>query len=179
MEERYDPVEETYDPMEWKYDPMEERYDPMMKVRSNGMEVRSNGRKVRSNGMEVRSNGMEVRSNGRKVRSNGMKVRSTGTRIRSNGMQVTIRLHFCPECPSIYVVCGQFIKESRCQMFVVCQNSDITHWTRLTYPIQSNSSISFSRCQRWTHWRSWHKDGTLLYTSKRKPLRTNSAGLLL
>ena len=59
---------------------MEERYDPMMKVRSNGMEVRSNGRKVRSNGMKVRSN---------------------GTRIRSNGMQVTIRLHFCPECPSI------------------------------------------------------------------------------
>ena len=44
--------------------------------------------------MKVRSNGMEVRSNGRKVRSNG-------TRIRSNGMQVAIRLHFCPECPSI------------------------------------------------------------------------------
>ena len=65
-----------------------------MKVRSNGMEVRSNGRKVRSNGMKVRSNGMEVRSNGRKVRSNG-------TRIPSNGMQVAIRLHFCPECPSI------------------------------------------------------------------------------
>ena len=58
------------------------------------IEVRSNGRKVRSNGMKVRSNGMEVRSNGRKVRSNG-------TRIRSNGMQVTIRLHFCPERPSI------------------------------------------------------------------------------
>ena len=36
-----------------------------------------------------------------KVRSNGMEVRSNGTRIRSNGMQVTIRLHFCPECPSI------------------------------------------------------------------------------
>ena len=65
-----------YDPMEWKYDPMEERYDPMMKVRSNGMEVRSNGRKVRSN----------------------------GTCVRSNGMQVTIRLHFCPECPSILVI---------------------------------------------------------------------------
>ena len=58
------------------------------------IEVRSNGRKVRSSGMKVRSNGMEVRSNGRKVRSNG-------TRIRSNGMQVAIRLHFCPECPSI------------------------------------------------------------------------------
>ena len=51
--------------------------------------------------MEVRSNGKEVRSNGMKVRSNGMKVRSSGTRIRSNGMQVAIRLHFCPECPSI------------------------------------------------------------------------------
>ena len=51
------------------------------------IEVRSNGRKVRSNGMKVRSNGMEVRSNERKV--------------RSNGMQVAIRLHFCPECPSI------------------------------------------------------------------------------
>ena len=72
-----------------------------MEVRCNGMEVRSNGMEVRSNGMEVRSNGMEVRSNGRKVRSNGRKVRSNGTRIRSNGMQVAIRLHFCPECPSI------------------------------------------------------------------------------
>ena len=68
--------------------------DKIIEVRSNGMEVRSNGMEVRSNGMEVRSNGMEVRSNGRKVRSNG-------TRIRSNGMQVAIRLHFCPECPSI------------------------------------------------------------------------------
>ena len=47
--------------------------------------------------MKVRSNGMEVRSNGRKVRSNG-------TRIRSNGMQVAIRLHFCPECPSIKLI---------------------------------------------------------------------------
>ena len=72
-----------------------------MEVRCNGMEVRSNGMEVRSNGMEVRSNGMIVRSNGRKVRSNGRKVRSNGTRIRSNGMQVAIRLHFCPECPSI------------------------------------------------------------------------------
>ena len=34
------------------------------------------------------------------VRSNGRKVRSKGTRIQSNGMQVAIRLHFCPECPS-------------------------------------------------------------------------------
>ena len=71
------------------------------KVRSNGMKVRCNGRKVRSNGMEVRSNGRKVRSNGMEVRSNGRKVRSNGTRIRSNGMQVAIRLHFCPECPSI------------------------------------------------------------------------------
>ena len=58
------------------------------------IEVRSNGRKVRSNGMEVRSNGMEVPSNGMEVRSNGMEV-------RSNGMKVAIRLHFCPQCPSI------------------------------------------------------------------------------
>ena len=65
------------------------------------IEVRSNGRKVRSNGMKVRSNGRKVRSNGMEVRSNGRKVRSNGTRIRSNGMQVAIRLHFCPECPSI------------------------------------------------------------------------------
>ena len=89
------------------------------KVRSSGMKVRSNGRKVRSSGMKVRSNGMKVRSNGRKVRSSGMKVRlngmevpsngrkvrSNGTRIRSNGMQVTIRLHFCAECPSIQITC--------------------------------------------------------------------------
>ena len=27
------------------------------------------------------------------------------------------------------VDCGQFIKESRCQSFVLCQISDITHWT--------------------------------------------------
>ena len=54
--------------------------------------------------MKLRSNGVEVRSNGRKVRSNGRKVRSNGTRIRSNGMQVAIRLHFCPECPSIAVL---------------------------------------------------------------------------
>ena len=73
------------------------------KVRSNEMEVRSNGRKIRSNEMEVRSNGMEVRSNGRKIRSNGMEVRSSGTRVRSNGMQGAIRLHFCPECPSIFI----------------------------------------------------------------------------
>ena len=37
---------------------------------------------------------MEVRSNGRKVQSSGMEV-------RSNGIQVAIRLHFCPQCPSI------------------------------------------------------------------------------
>ena len=65
------------------------------------MEVRSNGRKVRSNGMEVRSNGRKVRSNGMEVRSNGRKVRSNGMEVRSNGMQVAIRLHFCPQCPSI------------------------------------------------------------------------------
>ena len=75
--------------------------DKIIEVRSNGRKVRCNGMKVRSNGMEVRSNGMEVRSNGMEVRSNGRKVRSNGTRIRSNGMQVAIRLHFCPECPSI------------------------------------------------------------------------------
>ena len=75
--------------------------DKIIEVRSNGMEVRCNGMKVRCNGMKVRSNGKEVRSNGMKVRSNGRKVRSNGTRIRSNGMQVAIRLHFCPECPSI------------------------------------------------------------------------------
>ena len=37
-----------------------------------------------------------------------MKVRSNGMEVRSNGMQVTIRLHFCPECPSIefgYFLC--------------------------------------------------------------------------
>ena len=32
-----------------------------------------------------------------------MKVRSNGMEVRSNGMQVTIRLHFCPECPSIVI----------------------------------------------------------------------------
>ena len=65
------------------------------------IEVRSHGRKVWSSGMKVQSNGMEVRSNGRKVRSNG-------TRIRSNGMQVAIRLHFCPECPSIRIFVYRF-----------------------------------------------------------------------
>ena len=65
------------------------------------IEVRSNGRKVRSNGMEVRSNGMEVRSNGMEIRSNGMEIRSNGMEVRSNGIKVAIRLHFCPQCPSI------------------------------------------------------------------------------
>ena len=51
--------------------------------------------------MEVRSSGIEVQSNGMEVRSSGIEVRSSGTQIRSNGMQVAIRLHFCPECPSI------------------------------------------------------------------------------
>ena len=82
--------------------------DKIIEVRSNGRKVRSNGMKVRSNAMEVRSNGRKVRSNGMKVRSNemevqlnGRKVRSNGIRTRSNEMQVAIRLHFCPECPSI------------------------------------------------------------------------------
>ena len=35
------------------------------------------------------------------VRSNGRKVRSNRRRVRSNGMQVAIRLHLCPQCPSI------------------------------------------------------------------------------
>ena len=45
---------------------------------------------------------IEVRSNRKKVRSNGRKVRSNRMELRSNGMQVAIRLHFCPECPSIH-----------------------------------------------------------------------------
>ena len=77
-----------------------------MKVRSNGMKVRSTGMEVRSNWRKVRSNGMEVRSSGRKVRSNGMEVRSNGMQVRSNGMQVAIKLHFCPECPSITSAVG-------------------------------------------------------------------------
>ena len=75
--------------------------DKIIEVRSNGTKARSNGMKVPSTGRKIRSNRMEVRSNGRKVRSNGMEVRSSGTRVRSNGMQGAIRLHFCPECPSI------------------------------------------------------------------------------
>ena len=99
---------DSYDPMECCFhggtDKCEipQRNKPMSYSYSDKIiEVRSNGRKVRSNGMKVRSKGMEVRSNGMEVRSNGRKVRSNGTRIRSNGMQVAIRLHFCPECPSI------------------------------------------------------------------------------
>ena len=83
--------------------------DKIIEVRSNGTKARSNGMKVRSNGRKIQSNRMEVRSNGRKVRSNGMEVRSSGTRVRSNEMQGAIRLHFCPQCPSIDERFGSFV----------------------------------------------------------------------
>ena len=78
---------------------------------------------VRSNGMEVRCNGMKVRSNGMEVRSNGMKVRSNGMKVRSNGMQVAIRLHFCPECPSIQMsLCHWKLRSSKVRQYT------IFHW---------------------------------------------------
>ena len=45
---------------------------------------------------------------GMEVPSNGMEVRSNGMEVRSNGMKVAIRLHFCPQCPSIYLIAGDF-----------------------------------------------------------------------
>ena len=85
MEERYDPVEWKYDRMEWKYDRMEEKYDPV---------------EWKYDRMEWEYDRMEERDD------------PNGTRIRSNGKQVAIRLHFCPECPSIQFSCAPKLAKS-------------------------------------------------------------------